>query len=171
MAAAATQCPAELLSGRGAVGAVGLLKDLTSRWVRGSQELRELGVAEGSVTVGVNSADDGQKLTLGGIVTTASEERAEVQGADATVVVLIDRSVRGIGREVVAALEVTLEDVKSALEADFLLENVKESLLNVKGQAVVAANVPRRAVEGDVAQQVVFAGQKELEEPKERVNN
>lgn len=97
----------------------------------------------------------------------ASEEGAKVKGADAAIVVLVYRSVGGVGSEVVAALELTLQDVKSALEVDFLLEDVAESALNVERQAVVATNVARWAVKGDVAEQVVFAGQKELQEPRQ----
>jgi hypothetical protein len=52
------------------------------------------------------------------------------------------------------------------LQSKFLLENIEKSELNVAGEAVVAANVPRRSIEGDVAQEVVLAGQEKLEESK-----
>ena len=52
------------------------------------------------------------------------------------------------------------------MQSKFLLENIEKSELNVAGEAVVAANVPRRAIEGDVAQEVVLAGQEKLEESK-----
>ena len=50
------------------------------------------------------------------------------------------------------------------MEGKFLLEDIEESELDVAGQAIVAANISRRTIEGDVAQQVVFTRQKKLEE-------
>ena len=52
------------------------------------------------------------------------------------------------------------------MQSKFLLENIKKSELNVAGEAVIAANVPRRAIEGDIAQEVVLAGQEKLKESK-----
>jgi hypothetical protein len=52
------------------------------------------------------------------------------------------------------------------LQSKFLLKNIEKSELNVAGEAVIAAHVPRRAIEGDVAQEVVLAGQEKLKESK-----
>jgi len=72
------QGSAELFSRSSAVGTVSLLKHLASRGVGGSEELRKLGVAEACVAIGVDSADDGEQLALGGVVAAAAEEGAEV---------------------------------------------------------------------------------------------
>jgi hypothetical protein len=148
------------------VGTVCFLKDLARRWVRRSEELRELSIAQGGIAIGVDSANDGEQLALSGIVATASQEGTKVEGADATIVVLVNRAVRSVSREVISTLQIALEDVKSALKADFLLEDVQQGLLDVEWEAVVAANISGRSVKSDIAQQIVFTRQKELEEPK-----
>lgn len=56
----------------------------------GSDEVSELSVGEVGVTVSVHAADNLQKFALGGVVATAAEEGAEVEGGDAAVIVLID---------------------------------------------------------------------------------
>ena len=133
---------AELLGRGSTVSTVSLLEHLTSGWVGGSKELRELSVAQSCIAIRVNSADDGEELTLSGVVAAAAEEGAQIEGVDTSIVVLVDRSVGSVGREIVADFEITLEDVQSSLEVDFLLEDVKEGQLDVAGEAVVAANVP-----------------------------
>jgi hypothetical protein len=72
------------------VSSVSLFENLTSRGVGGSEELSELSVLEGSVAIGVDSADDGEQLALGGVVAGAAEEGAKVECADAAIVVLVN---------------------------------------------------------------------------------
>lgn len=72
------------------MSAVSLFKDLTSRGVSGSEELSKLSVLEGSVAIGVDSADDGEQLALGGVVAGAAKEGAKIKSADAAIVVLVN---------------------------------------------------------------------------------
>ena len=97
------------------------------------------GIPEG-VTVGVDSANDGKELGLAGVVADGSEEGAKVEGVDPTVVVAVNAAVGGEGAEVVADLELALQDVQTTLQVDLLLEDVEQGALDVVGKAVEAAN-------------------------------
>lgn len=156
----------ELLRRVVAVSTISFLKHNAWMRVRGPQEFRKFRIAQSGITVSVDSADDGQQLALGGVVAARSQEGAQIQGGDTSVVILVDGSESGVGRVVVATLEVTLEDVQSALEFDFLLKDVEQSKLDVTGQAIVFANIPGWAVKCDVSQQVVLARQEQLKEPR-----
>jgi hypothetical protein len=131
-----------------------------------AHEVGELGVAETSITISVHAADDGKELALTGVVAGRAEERAEVVGVDTTIVVLIDGAVSGKSGVVVAALELTLEDIEAALEVDLLLDHVEERALNVASEAIEAANAASGAVDSNVPEQVVLAGEEHLEETK-----
>ena len=52
-------------------------------------------------------------------------------GINVTIVEFVDGAVGSQGRVVVATLELTLENIKIALEVDLLLDNVDESGLDV----------------------------------------
>ena len=158
------QSAAVALSRGGSLSALSLLKDGAAGRVGGAHELSELGVAELGVTVGVDAAHDGQELGLAGIVAHGSQEGAEVEGVDSSIVVAVDAAVSGERREVVADLELALEDVEASLQVDLLLEDVEEGALDVVGQTVEAADAEGWAIESDVPQKVVRAGQQHLQE-------
>ena len=95
---------------------------------------------------------------------TGSEEGAEVEGVDSSVVVAVDAAVGSERREIVADLKLSLEDIESAHQIDLLLEDVEDGTLNVVGEGVEATNAEGWAVKGDVSQEVVSAGKEHLEE-------
>jgi len=147
-------------------GTLGSFKSSTARdtWAGRADVLGELRVAELGITVGVHAADDSEKLGLAGVVATVTEEGSEVESVDSSVVVTIDAAVSGEGREVVSHLELTLEDVKTTGEVDFLLEDVEEGSLDIVRERVETANAEGRSVKSDVSQEVVSAGEEHLEE-------
>jgi hypothetical protein len=138
----------------------------TSRGVRGANEVGELGIAETSITISVHAANDGEELALARVVTARAEEWSKVVGINATIVVFVDGAVGSQGRVVVAGLELTLEDIKTALEVDLLLDNVEESGLDVTSQVVKSTDAASGAVDCDVPEQVVLAREEHLEETK-----
>lgn len=148
----------------GGGGSLAHLKAGSGGRVGGADELGELGVRQLGITVGVNTSHDGKQLSLAGVVANVSEEGAKVESVDPSIVVAVDAAVGSKGREVVANLNLTLQDVKAAHQVDLLLEDVEKGALNIVGQAVEAADTVRRAVEGDVSEQIVRAGQKHLKE-------
>jgi len=87
-------------------------------------------------------------------------------GINATIVVFVDGAVGSQGRVVVAGLELTLEDIKTALEVDLLLDNVEESGLDVTSQVVKSTDAASGTVDCDVPEQVVLAREEHLEETK-----
>ena len=56
---------------------------------------------------------------------TASKERAEVESIDEAIVILVYGSVSSIRCEVISDLEVSFEDVKSALQIDFFFNYIE----------------------------------------------
>lgn len=151
-------------SGGNTCGSSGLLEHLSWAWVGRSEELSELRVGKTGISVGVHSADDGKKLGLSGVVTTASEEGAEVEGIDAAIVVPVDRSVGRESGEVVSDLKISLQDVESSLEINLLLDDLAETSLDIVWEGVEAANSEGWSVQGDVSEEVVSAWQKHLQE-------
>ena len=57
-------------------------------------------------------------------------------------------------------------DIEAALEVDLLLDHVEERALNVASEAIEAANAASGAVDSNVPEQVVLAGEEHLEETK-----
>lgn len=95
-----------------------------------------------------------------------TQETAQVVGINTSVVVLVNGAVGSEDGIVVADFEVTLQDVESALQIDFLLEDVQKSMLDVARKRVEATDTLSRSVNSDVAEQVVFAGEEHLHETK-----
>lgn len=155
-----------LFSRFSSVSTISLFQYLAGGWVGWSEELSELSVINSGVTVGINSSDDGEQLTLGCIVAAASQEGAKVEGVDLAIIILVNGFVGRVGCKVIADLEIRFEDVKSALQFKLLLNNVEQSQLNVTWQRVIAANSARWTVKSDVPQEVVFTWQKHLQETK-----
>jgi len=155
---------AELLGGGSALGSVALFENLTGRRVGCTEELREFSVRQTSVTVGVDSADNGEELALSGVVATAAEEGAQVEGVDVAIVVLVHGSVRSVSTEVVAHFEISLQDVLSSLQRDFLLDDVENGELDISWETIVAANAAGRTIKGDVPEDVVLTWEEHLQE-------
>ena len=93
-----------------------------------------------------------------------SEEGAKVESVDSAIVVAVNAAVGSKGAEVVAGLKLALQDVKTALQVDLLLEDIEQGALNVVGKAVEAAHAEGRSVQSDVSEQVVRAGKEHLQE-------
>ncbi len=148
----------------GGGGSLAHLKAGSGGRVGRADELSELGVRQLGITVSVDASHNGEQLSLAGVVANVSEEGAKVEGVDPSIVVAVDAAVGSKGREVVANLNLTLQDVKTAHQVDFLLEDIEEGALDIVGQAIEAADTVRGTVEGDVSEQVVRAGQKHLKE-------
>ena len=148
----------------GSLSSLSLFLEGTAGRVGRSDELRELRVGKLGVTVSVDTSHDSEELGLGGVVAAGSEEGTKVEGVDSSVVVAVDASVGGKGREVVPDLELALEDVKAAHEVNLLLEDVEDSALNIVRKAIEAANTEGGTVQGDVAEEVVSARQEHLQE-------
>lgn len=136
-----------------------------------ADELSKLRVGELSIAIGVHAANDSEKLGLAGVVADRAEEGTEVEGVDTSIVVAVDAAVGGERAEVVAGLELALEDVEAAHQVDLLLKDVEESALDVVGERVEAADAERGAVQGDVPEQVVGAREQHLEEAIKNKNN
>ncbi len=145
-------------------GSLAHLKAGSGGRVGGADELGELRVRQLGITVGVNASNDSKQLSLASVVANVSKEGAKVESIDPSIVVAIDAAVGGEGRKVVANLNLALQDVKTTHQVDLLLENVEEGALDIVRQAIEAADTVRGAVEGDVSEQVVRAGQKHLKE-------
>jgi hypothetical protein len=77
---------------------------------------------------------------------------------NATIVVFVNRAVCSQDRVVVAHFKVTLENVQTALKVNFLFDNIEQGVLDVARKRVEATNTCGRAVNSDVAEQVVFTG-------------
>ena len=137
----------------------------SAAWRAGrADELSEFSVRKLSITIGVDAADDRKKLSLAGVVADGPEERAEVEGIDASIVVSVDAAIGGKRREIVADFELALQNVKTTHEVDLLLENVKEGALDVVRKRIEATDTVRGPVQGDIPQKVVSAGQEHLQE-------
>ena len=129
-----------------------------------TEELGPLSEVDGGITISVDSSHDGEELALGSPVALVSEESAEVDGRDKTAVVSVDGAEGRDGSVIEAELEVSLEAFDSSGEVDFLLEDGNDSVLDVDGQAVETADANRRSIDGDVAENVVLAGEHDLDE-------
>ena len=162
---ASSQKSASVSLGRGSsLDSLGLLDEGTAGRVSRSDELGELRVGKLGVTVSVNASHDSKELGLGSVVAARSQEGTKVEGVDSSIVVAVNAAVGGKGREVVPDLELALEDVKTAHEVDLLLEDVEDGALDVVGEAVEATNAEGGTVQSDVAEKVVSARQKHLQE-------
>lgn len=131
-----------------------------------SDEVGELGVGQTGITVGVDSADNGEEVSLGSVVAAGSEEGSKVEGVDSSVVVPVNGSVGRKRGVVVSGLEVSLEDIESSGEVKFLLDDVAEGVLDVVGQRVVASASESGAIKGHVPEEVVLTRKEHLEETK-----
>ena len=97
----------------------------------GSDELCKLRVRKISVTVGLHKSHDSEELSLRGVVATRSEEATLVECVDPAVILAVNAAVGGKGRVVEPDLYLTLENVKAALETNFLLENVEKAAFHI----------------------------------------
>mmetsp|Transcript_15028 Transcript_15028/g.18995 ORF Transcript_15028/g.18995 Transcript_15028/m.18995 type:complete len:542 (-) Transcript_15028:51-1676(-) len=145
-------------------GTLARLHHATAGRAGGADELSELRVGELGVTVGVDAAHDSEKLSLAGVVADRAEEGTEVEGVDPAVVVAVNATVGGKGREVVADLDLTLQDVEAAHKVNLFLEDVKKGAFDVVRERVEAAHTQGGSVESDVSHQVVRAGKQHLQE-------
>ena len=93
-----------------------------------------------------------------------SQESAEVEGVNSTIVVAVNATVASQGRVVESDLEVASQGIQASHKINFLLEDVAEGALDVIGETIVAADESRRAIKSDVTEQVVRAGQQHLQE-------
>ena len=143
----------------------------TARRAGGADELSELAIAQLSITIGVDATHDGEKLGLACVVADRAQEGAEVKSVDAAVVVAVDAAVCGERGEVVASLELALEDVESAHQVNLFLEDIEEGTLDVVRERVEAADAERGTVQSDVPEQVVSAWKQHLEEAIQNKNN
>ena len=137
--------------------------DRRGRSGSGAEELGPLSEVDGGITISVDSSHDGEELALGSPVALVSEESAEVHGRDEATVVSVDGAEGSDGSVVEAELEVSLETLDSSREVDLLLEDGGDSVLDVNGQAVETADAHRRSIDGDVAENVVLAGEHDLD--------
>ena len=65
-------------------------------------------------------------------MTLSSEEAAQIEGIDSPIVVFVDGPKGSERREVVAELKRRLQDIKAALEVDFLLKDVSQGALDAE---------------------------------------
>ena len=93
-----------------------------------------------------------------------SQESAEVEGVDSTIVVAVNATVASQGRVVESDLEVASQGIQASHKINLLLEDVAEGALDVIGETIVAADESRGAIKSDVTEQVVRAGQQHLQE-------
>mgnify|MGYP000560081577 FL=1 len=120
-------------------------------WVCRADIVRKLSVGELGIAIGVDTADDSEELGLAGVVATRAQESTHVEGVDTSIVVAVNAAVGCQRAEIVAHLELTLQDVKAAHEVDLLLEDVEEGTLNVVWQRFVATAETRGTIEGHVS--------------------
>ena len=69
-----------------------------------------------------------------------SQESAEVESVDSTIIVAVNATVASQGRVVESDLEVTSQGIQSSHKINFLLENVAEGALDVIGETIIATN-------------------------------
>ena len=96
------------------------------------------------------------------------EEASKVVSIDTARVVSVDGSEGGHWSVVESEFEAALEGIESALQVDFLLDDVAEGGLNVEWKAIESADVVGTTVESNVSEVVISAWEDKLEETTKR---
>ena len=69
-----------------------------------------------------------------------SQESAEVESVDSTIIVAVNATVASQGRVVESDLEVTSQSIQASHKIDLLLEDVAKGALDVIGETIIATN-------------------------------
>ena len=73
-------------------------------------------------------------------MTHVSQESAEVEGVDSTIIVAVNATVASQGRVVESDLEVTSQGIQSSHKINLLLKDVTEGALDVIGETIKATD-------------------------------
>ena len=98
----------------------------------------------------------------------ALQEVPQVVRVNSAIVVSVHRSEGSQWRVVVSKLQTALQGVEAPLKVNLLLDHVHDGPLNVERKAIKAANIPCGAVKSHIPEEVVCAGEQDLEETETR---
>ena len=73
-------------------------------------------------------------------MTHVSQESAEVESVDSSIIVAVNATVASQGRVVEADLEVTSQGIQSSHKINLLLKDVAEGALDVIGETIIATD-------------------------------
>ena len=112
----------------------------SGEWLLSADTFGEFGVAQLSIGVSVESADQGDDLGLCGEEVVETEEGTEVYSIDESVIVHVNGFPGSVHRPVVARLELVAETFSPVVEVDLQLDESGDVVLDVPGKSFEAAD-------------------------------
>lgn len=97
-------------------------------------------------------------------MTSVFQEVSEIVGIDETIIVSIDSPEDSVVGVVVSELKISLVTIFLSLKIDFFLQNFGEISFDVPWKVVESSDSEGWSIEGHVSEEVVLAGEHDLDE-------